>query len=73
MPEVAKRLGVTVRTLYAIVNRGDLTAYRIGRVYRIMSEDVEKFLDKVRVKPGDLDHLIPAWPQTPAELSDVAN
>ncbi|HUF98203.1 MAG TPA: helix-turn-helix domain-containing protein [Ilumatobacter sp.] len=70
IPEVAKRLGVSVRTLYAIVNRGELTAYRFGRVYRIMSADIDKFLDNVRVKPGDLDHLIPSWPPQAIELRD---
>ena len=71
IPEVAKRLGVTVRTLYAIVNRGELTAYRFGRVYRITSAGLDKFLDSVRVKPGDLDHLMPVWPPSTTDLRDV--
>ena len=71
IPEVAKRLGVTVRTLYAIVNRGELTAYRFGRVYRVTSADLDKFLDSVRVKPGELDHLVPTVPTWPASTTDL--
>jgi excisionase family DNA binding protein len=55
--EAARQLGVTVRTLYRLVDAGELAAYRIGRVFRIKQTDLEAFLDNARVKPGELEHL----------------
>jgi excisionase family DNA binding protein len=55
--EAARQLGVTVRTLYRLVDGGELAAYRIGRVFRIKQSDLEAFLESARVKPGDLEHL----------------
>ena len=46
--------------MYGLINRGELIAYRIGRVYRIRAEDVAAFLESARVKPGDLRHLVAA-------------
>ncbi len=50
--------GITVRTLYRLINDGELPAYQVGRVYRLRRVDVEEFLEGRRVKPGDLDHLV---------------
>jgi len=51
-------LGVTDRTVHRAINRGDLTAYRVGRVIRIRRVDVDRFLDAHQIQPGDLDHLL---------------
>ena len=52
-------LGVTVRTLYKLLDSGELPSYKIGRVIRIKRADVDAFLERVRVRPGDLAHLYP--------------
>jgi excisionase family DNA binding protein len=57
--EASERLGVTLRTLYRLVDEGQLPAYKIGRVIRIKEEDVEAFLEGARIRPGDLGHLYP--------------
>ena len=52
-------LGISGHTVYGLINRGELVAYRIGRVYRIRVADVAAYLESARVKPGDLRHLVP--------------
>jgi excisionase family DNA binding protein len=52
--EVARRLGVTARTVYGFINDGDLVAYRFGRVIRIQEPDVAAFIEACRITPGTL-------------------
>lgn len=52
--EAARRLGVTPRTLYRLINAGDLPAYRIGRVIRLKVVDVEECVEASRIIPGSL-------------------
>ncbi|MEM7337677.1 MAG: helix-turn-helix domain-containing protein [Actinomycetota bacterium] len=56
--DTADELEVTPRTIYRFINNGALAAYRIGRVYRIRRSDLEQFLDRAAVRPGDLNHLV---------------
>lgn len=58
-PEVAAELGLSQRSVYAIVNRGELVAYRLGRVYRVRRADLDAYLESARLAPGDLGHLLP--------------
>jgi excisionase family DNA binding protein len=44
VPEVAKRLQVTEKTVRAWIRDKELTAIRIGREWRLRDEDVETFL-----------------------------
>ncbi len=55
--EAAEELGVTVRTLYRLIDEGRIGAYQIGRVIRIKSVDVGSYLESVRITPGQLKHL----------------
>ncbi len=65
----ARRLGVTTRTLYRFIDRGDLVAYRFGRVIRLQLDDLDTFLERSRVEPGSLEHL---YPETrPADLDEA--
>ncbi len=57
--EAARRLGITTRTLYRFVDQGDLPAYRMGRVIRLQSADVDEFIAGSRIEPGTLEHLYP--------------
>ena len=57
-PALAAYLGVTLRTVYAIT-RGSLPAFKIRRVVRYAGADVEEYLERCRIKPGELSHLYP--------------
>ena len=69
--ECCSRLGVTVRTLYRFIDEGQLAAYQMGRVIRVQENDLNAFVDSVRIKPGSLAHLYPdpTLPET-ADASD---
>ncbi len=64
--EAARRLGITPRTLYRFIDHGELPAYRFGRVIRLRGHEVEAFIARSRIQPGELEHLYPE----PAGRSD---
>lgn len=55
--EAAEAVGVTLRTLYRLIDDGKIPAYQIGRVIRVLRSDIESYLDSVRISPGTLRHL----------------
>lgn len=55
--EAARRLGISNRTLYRLIDEGQVTAYKFGRVIRLTDDDVQAFLDRARIQPGSLEHL----------------
>lgn len=55
--EAARRLGITNRTLYRLIDEGKVAAYKFGRVIRLQETDVEAFIDSARIAPGSLEHL----------------
>lgn len=57
--EAARFLGLTPRTLYRLIDEGQLTAYKFGRVIRLKRADVEAFIEGSRIEPGTLEHLYP--------------
>ena len=57
--EAARRLGVTVRTLYRLIDESELPAYKFGRVIRLKRGEVDAFIDGSRIRPGTLEHLYP--------------
>lgn len=57
--ECCARLGVTVRTLYRFIDEGQLAAYQMGRVIRVQENDLDAFVESVKIKPGSLAHLYP--------------
>ena len=48
--QVAERLQVTERTVYAWLRRGNLPALKLGRLWRIRPEDLETFLESARTR-----------------------
>ena len=56
---LARSLGVTLRSLYRFIDEGALTAYRFGRVIRLMEGDLDGFIESRRIEPGTLEHLYP--------------
>ncbi len=57
--DASEALGITLRTLYALINDGHLPAYKIGRVLRVRRVDIGAYLEGAKVQPGALDHLLP--------------
>ena len=55
--EAARRLGITTRTLYRLIDSGQIPAYKFGRVIRLQESEVHEFIDAARIEPGDLEHL----------------
>ena len=55
--EAARRLGITTRTLYRLIDEGQLPAYKLGRVIRLQQHQVDAFIDSARIAPGELGHL----------------
>ncbi len=62
-PIAARMLGVQVRTIEHLIDRGDLPAethrIRHRRKIRLRRSDVEAYIERARVKPGQLRHLYP--------------
>jgi putative molybdopterin biosynthesis protein len=60
--QLAELLQLTEMTIYRMVNRGELPHYKIGRVKRFRSSDVEQFLESHRQtgkhtgRPQNSDH-----------------
>ena len=62
----ARHLGITPRTLYRLIDEGEIAAYKFGRVIRLQEGDVNAFIERSRIAPGSLEHLYPdpARPQS---------
>lgn len=57
--DASEYLGITLRTLYRLIDTGQVPAYKFGRVIRLRREEVEAFVASSRVEPGQLGHLYP--------------
>jgi excisionase family DNA binding protein len=56
--EAADACGVTYRTVYRMVRRGELPAEKPDRrPYRIRQADLEAFIERSQVAPGEWAHL----------------
>lgn len=55
--EAAGELGITTRTLYRLIDSGQVPAYKFGRVIRLKAEEVDAFVERSRIAPGELEHL----------------
>jgi excisionase family DNA binding protein len=67
--EASERMGITLRTLYRLIDEGQIAAYKFGRVIRLQRPDVEAFIESVRIAPGSLEHLYPDTHPKPAKKS----
>ena len=55
--QAAGELGIGQQSVYRLIDAGELAAYRMGRVIRIRRSDIDDFVQRCRVEPGDLRHL----------------
>jgi excisionase family DNA binding protein len=53
--EVADRLRVSTMTVYRLIRRGELTAVRVGRNYRVRERDLTSYLEGQVVDPASVD------------------
>jgi excisionase family DNA binding protein len=53
----AAYLGMNPRTLYRIIDEGDLPAYKFGRVIRLQRRHLDDYIERSRIQPGELGHL----------------
>lgn len=65
--EAAGTLAVSVRTVRRLIQRGDLIAHRIGRVVRVLADELTSSLERRRTgvsRPGGLPTDVPVRPGT---------
>ena len=55
--EAARQLGITTRTLYRLIDSGQIPAYKFGRVIRLQEAELDSFIQSARIEPGALEHL----------------
>ena len=65
--EAARRLGITPRTLYRLIDEGQIPAYKFGRVIRLQQSEVDEFISAAKIQPGELEHLYPHSEATTGE------
>ena len=46
--EVAKHLHVSVSMVYALIQRGELRSYRIGRCVRVTLDQINEYLERCK-------------------------
>lgn len=49
--EACALLGVHLRTLYRLIDAGDVPAYRMGRVIRLQRAQVLDYIERARIQP----------------------
>ena len=47
--EIAERLHLSTRTIRRLIERGELDAYRIGRLIRISPDGLQRFIEANRL------------------------
>lgn len=57
--EASAFLGITLRTLYRLIDEGGLKAYKFGRVIRLKRHELEEWVEKQTIEPGAISHLYP--------------
>lgn len=53
--EVADLLRVSTMTVYRLIRGGELPAVRVGRSYRVRSQDLDAYLEAQLVDPASVD------------------
>jgi excisionase family DNA binding protein len=64
-PKASAYLGVSPRTLYRLIDTGQIPAYRMGHVMPVRPADLDAFLAATQIEPGTLGHLHAGRPAPP--------
>ncbi|MEM2188912.1 MAG: helix-turn-helix domain-containing protein [Nitrososphaerota archaeon] len=51
--DVARELNISIWSVYRLIRRGDLVAFKVGRRLRIPESSVDAFLELARMKPRE--------------------
>lgn len=56
--ETSDYLNVNEKTVYRLLEKKELQGYKIGRVWRLKKEDIDKYLKKRsnKIKKGQISH-----------------
>jgi excisionase family DNA binding protein len=68
VPEVAEHFQVTAQTIRNWIDHGVLPAVRLGRAYRIRSEDVDALLERASADSSSLATRRDVWTPTTTSL-----
>lgn len=47
--EVGEILGVTKQTVINLINRGELTAFKVASIYRVSETDLKAYLERNKI------------------------
>ena len=70
--DACDELGITLRTLYRIIDEGRLPCYQFGRVYRLRTEDVEHYRSHNGPDAGEAGVREPRCPRPTPSSGAVA-
>ena len=59
LPEAATYLNVTERYMRRLVTERRITYFKVGRLLRFSTEDLDAFLAACRTEPGEANPLLP--------------
>ena len=51
--EVARYLGVSIRTVYRLVSSGELRAFKVGAVWRFSQQDLDAMLERLASREAE--------------------
>jgi excisionase family DNA binding protein len=66
----AAYLGISQRTMYKLIDEGQVPGYQLGRVIRLQRPELDAFIEASRVQPGSLRHLYPNPPSMSGDAPD---
>ena len=70
VPDVAERLGVSVKAVRGLIARGELAAYKVAGRIRIDPADLEDYLGASRVRPSP-PPTVPSVLEVPAATGSL--
>ena len=52
MRQAEERLGVSSRTIFNFIQRGEIKGFKIGKSWRFSEEEIEGYIERQRQKQG---------------------
>jgi excisionase family DNA binding protein len=68
VPQVAEEFQVTAQTIRNWIDQGVLPAVRVGRAFRVRSEDVDELLERASAESSSLATRRDVWTPTTTSL-----
>lgn len=48
--QVQEKLGVSERTVFRLIDKGELTGFKVGRAWRFEESDIDSYIERQRQK-----------------------